>query len=109
MRRGRRSRGAAPLAANELERAWLGRIAAQETRPLEIRQVRVHRRRRREPDRLADLADGRRVALPLAVLDEELPDLSLPGGQHHASLSNVCSIRLARRPDGVKTDVSDRE
>ena len=41
--------------------AWSGR--AEQARPLEVREVRVHGGRRGEPDRLADLAHGRRVAV----------------------------------------------
>ena len=68
--------------AEELERARLRRVAAEQSGALEVREVRVHGRRRGEPDRLADLAHGRRVAVPVDVLDEEVPDLLLPCGQH---------------------------
>ena len=74
---GGRGRGA--LAADQLERARLRRVAAQQPGPLEVREMRVDGRRRREPDRFADLADGRRVAVAVDVVDEEAPDLLLTG------------------------------
>src|SRR4029453_14623260 len=37
--------------------------------------------RRGQSDRLADLAHGRGIAVPVDVVDEELPDLLLPCGQ----------------------------
>jgi len=46
---------------------------------------------------LADLADGRRIAVPVDVLDEVVPDLLLTGREHARLLfgrwarSNVCS------------------
>ena len=46
---GRRLRA---YAADELESARLRRIALQQAGALEIREMRVHRRRRREPDRV---------------------------------------------------------
>ena len=81
-------------AARELERARLRRVAPEIARPLEVREVRVHRRRRREPDALADLPHGRRVAVPVDVVDEEVPDLLLSTGQHtrlQGRVTNVCS------------------
>ena len=60
-------------------------ITAQKAGPLEVREMRVDGRRRGEPDRLADLAHGRRVAVPVDVADEELPDLLLPCREHRAS------------------------
>ena len=65
-----------------LERAGLLRRDPTKPRALEVREVRVHGRGGGEPDRLADLAHGRRVAVPVDVLDEELPDLLLPCRQH---------------------------
>ena len=47
----------------------------------------VHGGGRREPDRLADLAHRRRVAVAVHVFDEELPDLLLPWGEHAAGRS----------------------
>src|SRR5581483_284104 len=82
-----RPRRPAPLAPDELERARLRRVAPQEPCPLEVRQVRVDRRRRREPDRLTDLANGRRIPVAVDVLDQEVPDLPLPRGEHASSLS----------------------
>ena len=52
----------------------LGRVLSQEALALEVRELRVHARRRREPDGLADLADRRRVP-PLAHgLRDDLED-----------------------------------
>jgi hypothetical protein len=93
---GRRATSAA-LSADQLEGARLRRVAPQQPGPLEVREVRVDRRRGREADLLADLADGRRVAVAVDVLDEEVPDLLLAGREHRASLrvrvagTNVCS------------------
>src|SRR5205823_4973308 len=76
----------------------------------EVGEVRVHRRRRREPDGLADLADRRRIAVTVDVLDEEPPDLLLPCREHLASresVSNVCSLpRVEILSDGVKSPVT---
>ena len=86
--------GLAPLAADQLERAWLRRVAMQQAGPLEIRQVRMHRRRRREADVLADLAHGRRVAVLVDVLDEVVPDLLLAGGEHRAAPPLILGARF---------------
>ena len=88
---GRASRRSRPISSSAR-----GLVGSRLSRPgaLEVRKVRVHRRRRREPDVLADLAHRRRVAVPVDVLDEEVPDLLLPGGEQGASeksLTNVCS------------------
>ncbi len=72
--------GFAPV-ADEVERARLRRVAPEQAGPLEVRQVRVDGGRRSQPDRLADLAHGRGIAVPVDVVDEELPDLLLPCGQ----------------------------
>ena len=76
--------GSTAFATDQLEGAWLCRIAAQQARPFEVRKVRVHRRGRRKPDLLPDLAHGRRIAVPVDVLDEKVPDLLLTGGEHLA-------------------------
>ena len=54
-------------------------VALDQTAPFEGPQVVVHHRRRRDADRLADLADARRVAVIVGVLPEEVqnPLLSL--------------------------------
>src|SRR5207302_2048893 len=72
-----------PAPAGELEGAGLRRVAPEEPGPLEVCEMRVHRRWRGEPDRLADLAHGGWVAVALDVADEELPDLLLARGQRH--------------------------
>ncbi len=61
----------------QLDGAWLGRVAAQEADLLQVRQVGVHRRRRGEADRLADVAHCRRVALARRVALDEVEDLLL--------------------------------
>src|SRR5581483_11061362 len=97
----------APLAPDQLEGARLRRVAPEEPRTLEVRQVRVHGRRRGQADLLADLADGRRVAVPVDVLDEVVPDLLLTGREHAASLTvadgdeRVFATRVETPADGV--------
>src|SRR5712691_1703250 len=83
--------GAAVL--QQLERAWLGRIAAKVARAFQIREVRMDGRRRGEADLLPDLAHGRRVAVPVDVLDEKVPDLLLSAGQHASLLGRLTNIR----------------
>ena len=87
------------LAADQLERARLGRVALEQPGALEVREMGVHGRRRGEPDLLADLAHRRRVAVGVDVLDEVVPDLLLAVGEHRwppwggggRGLTNVCS------------------
>ena len=69
-----------------------GLVASRRIRPgaLQLRQMRVHRRRRGEPDRLADLTHGRRIPVGIHVGVHELENLLLPLGQIH------------RRPPGVE-------
>src|SRR5262245_59024975 len=71
--------------AVELDRARLRRIALEETCALEVREVRMHRRGRREADRLTDLTNRRRVAVRVHVLRQEVENLALPLGEHWAS------------------------
>ena len=89
-RTGRRStdRARARL-ERDLDRARLARVAAQVALVLQRGEVRVHRRRRRQADGLADLADARRVA-PLADLGvDELEHLALAGGERGAPAGSV--------------------
>src|SRR5262249_61266912 len=84
------------LAADQLDGPRLGRVPLQEPRALEVREVGVHGRGRGKPDGLADLAHRRRIAVPVDVVDEEVPDLLLSSRQHwclQGSLgrSNMCS------------------
>src|SRR4029078_6508383 len=92
--------------ADQLERSRLRRIALEQACALQVREVGMDGRRRSKADRLADLADGRRVAVAIRVLDEKLPDLLLPGRQHAASEGGfpyTCSLsRVRLLPDGVK-------
>ena len=60
-------------------RPWLGGVAAEEAEPLERVEVGVDGGRRREPDRLTDLADRRRVAAFGDLGLDEDEDLSLAG------------------------------
>ena len=81
--------------ADQVERARLRRIAPEQAGPFQVREVGVHGRGRGEADRLADLAHGGGIAMPVDVADEELPDLLLPCREHRASrwkVSNVCSL-----------------
>ena len=91
------------LAADDLEGARLGRVAAQHPGTLEIREVRVHRRGRGEAHLLADLAHGRWIPVLGGVADDEVVDLLLALAQH-ARLPGRTSVRIkvARVSDGVK-------
>ena len=55
-------------------------------------EVRVDGGARRQPDRLADLADARRVAAPADLGVDELEDLALAGGQigHVGTVARSC-------------------
>ena len=67
--------------------------------------MRVHGRGRGEPHLLADLAHRRRVAVPVDVLDEVVPDLLLPVGEHRPSalvVERVFARRVRIPADGVK-------
>ena len=108
-RRRRRSR----LTSGQLERPRLRRVAPQQSRALEVGEMRVNGRRRRQPDRLADLAHRRRIAVPVDVLDEEVPDLLLSACQldvaHDASPrirgrwdERVFAMRVETPADDVK-------
>ena len=79
--------GVADRAVEQLDRARLGRVAPQQADPLEVRQVRMHRRRRREPDRLPDVAHRRRIAVPRRVPADEVEDLLLALCQVHSTCS----------------------
>src|SRR5215212_706910 len=61
-------------------------VAADQPAPFERPQVVVDHRRRRDADRLPDLADARRIAVVGGVLHHELKNLLLPFGHfaHHA-------------------------
>ena len=97
----------------ELDRAGLRRVALDQPDALEVREMGVYGRGRREADLLADLAHGRRVAVVVDVRDEELPDLLLTRGERglgrHGSPpggvpTNVCSSRrVGILPDGVNS------
>ncbi len=91
--------------ADQVERAWLRRVAAQEAGALEIREMCVDRGGGGEPDGLADLTHGRGIAVPVDVVDEELPDLLLPCGEHRASLVRAAGVervfaKESRDPSG---------
>src|ERR671930_29561 len=64
------------------------------------------RRGRGKPARLANLPHGRRVAVLVDVVDEEVPDLLLPSGEHLASRvgwsgEHVFAIKVETPPDDV--------
>ena len=87
-----------PAKTGQLEGAGLGLVPSQIAGALEVGEVGVDGRRRGEPDALADLAHRRRVAVPVHVLDEEVPDLLLPAGQRghegirlQGRFANMCS------------------
>src|SRR5947209_8415811 len=88
------------LVARRDERARFGRIALEEPAPLERLQVRLHRRRGREPDALADLAHRLRVpALGRERADRREDPLLLlrrrPFG-HQSRLENATQWALRR-------------
>ncbi len=71
--------------------------------------MRVHGRRRSEPDLLADLANGRWVAVVIDVRDEEFPDLLLalgeqatPFGGEHAFESSGPTGRRQGSPGSIR-------
>ena len=87
-------------AVEQLDRARLRRIAPQQPGLLEVREVRVHRRRRGQADRLADVAHRRRIAVLRRVPLDEVEDLLLALRQVH---------RAPRGPDaGVRYGSADR-
>ncbi len=57
------SRTPARGAVEQLHRPRLGRVAPQQSELLQVGQMRMHRRRRREPHGLADVAHRRRIAV----------------------------------------------
>ena len=59
----------------------LGGVAAQVAEALQRAQVAVHRRRRGEADRLADLAHRRRIAAVADLLFDEHQHLALAAGE----------------------------
>jgi hypothetical protein len=65
------------LVDEQLDRPRLARIAPQQPDLLEVRQMRMHRRRRGQSDRLADVAHRRRVAVLGRVALDEVEDLLL--------------------------------
>ena len=69
---------------------------------LELREVRVDGRGRPQADGLADLTDGGRIAVLVDVLVQVLEDRALPLGHWLPPVANMCSITVARAPDGVK-------
>ena len=92
------------LAADEVERARLGRIAPQQPEALQVGEVRVHGGRRGEPDGGADLAHGRRVAVLREVLVDEREDLALARRElRRGGFGRRTHVRmLDRGADGVK-------
>src|SRR5439155_24573839 len=93
---------------------------AYETQLLQVRQVRVHGRRRSEADGLPDVANGRRVAVPARVLLDEVEDLLLalrelqvdhlapPFGRLIDAWTNRWSYKIGGRSDGIKADGGSR-
>src|SRR5918994_1695515 len=70
------------LAADELDRAGLRRVALEQPGSLQICEVRVNSRGRCQSHCLADLPHGGRVAVLVDVVDEEVPYLLLSSRQH---------------------------
>ena len=60
-----------------LDRPRLGRVPPQQPGLLEVGEVGMHRRGRRQPDGLADVPHGRRIAVLARVLLDEVEDLLL--------------------------------
>ena len=89
-------RGARGRVEADLDGPRLGGVAAQEAQALQRGEVAVHRGRRGEADRLADLAHARRVAaLAHAGLDE-VEDASLAGGELFGHVAQRTRVRAAR-------------
>ena len=92
-----RRTGAPGGTVEQFQRTRLGRVAPQDAELLEVRKVGVHRGGRGEPHRLADIANGRRVAVLLRIAADEVEDLLLALGQVHwvprsKGWANMCSI-----------------
>ena len=104
-----RGAGAFCLAADEVERARLGGIAAQQPETLQVGEVRVHRRRGREPDGGADLAHRWRVAVLRGVLVDEREDLALARRElRRGCFGRRTHVRiLDPGADGVKVGAAD--
>src|SRR6185437_10303373 len=86
--------------AAQLECPRLGRVALDQTRALQVREVSVHRAWRGEPDCLTDLAHRRRIPVLVHVVGQELPDLLLSACQHRGTsgsgaVTNICSTSKA--------------
>jgi len=81
-------------AVQQLERARLGWIAPQHADLFEVRQVRVHRRRRGQPDGLADVPHRRRIAVLGRVLADEVVDLLLALRELLADVHGLGLLRL---------------
>ena len=105
-----RSRRLLAPPSDELDRARLRRVAPQQAGALEVREMRVHGRRGGEPDGVADLPNGRWIAVRVHVLGEELPDLLLSCRQHRALQcrgTNVCSSQEGRSLPGRRQASGD--
>src|SRR4051812_20184319 len=87
-------------AIQQLDGPRLRRIAPQQTNLLQVRQVRVDRGGRREPDRLPDVPHRRRIAVARGVLFDEVEDLLLALRQ---VLSYVHAARLLSSRTCVRT------
>src|SRR4029079_9145811 len=97
----------------QFDRARLRRIAPQQPHLLQIGQMRVHRRRRSETDRLADVPHRGRIPVARGIALDEVEDLLLALRQIlpnvHArrgllSWSNVCSHKVPTPADGLNPD-----
>ena len=69
----------------QLDRAGLGRVAAQQPDLLEVGEMGMHRGRRGEADSFADVAHGGRIAVLGGVLADEVEDLLLALRQIHVA------------------------
>ena len=88
--------GAAHRPVEELDRARLGRVAPQQPDLLQVGQVGVHRRGRRQPDGLADVPHRGRVSVLGRVLADEVVDLLL------ALRQLLADVHVAQAPSGAR-------
>ena len=83
-----------------LDGPGLARVTSDEAPVLKGRQVGVHRRRGGETDRIADLADGRRIATVTDLDVDELEDLLLAWGKSrgaHVGVPSLCTVGFVVR------------
>ena len=102
----RQFQGAAAAARrHQLDRAAAVPRPTDEPLLLEIRQVLVHRRERRQPEPAANLLEARRVAVLLDELPEVVENLALPLGEWKSHGTAL----LQAAPGGAAPSLSAKE